>query len=63
MKGTLTQSRHRRKPRAHSPTAALEARAARALIEATLDAHGWPWRRRLSRWVDALVVLENHEGA
>jgi hypothetical protein len=36
----------------------LEARAARAQIEAALDAIGWRWSRRLSRWLDVLVILE-----
>lgn len=30
------------------------ARAARAEVEAALDAAGWPWSRRLSLWLDAL---------
>lgn len=38
-----------------------EARAARCQVEAALDATGWPWSRRLSRWLDALILLE--EGA
>jgi hypothetical protein len=33
-------------------------RAARRVVEDALDAHGWPWSLRLSRWLDALVVLE-----
>lgn len=37
------------------------ARAARAEVEAALAAAGWPWRRRLSLWLDALLILE--EGA
>jgi hypothetical protein len=37
-------------------------RAARAEIEAALDAAGWPWKPLLSRWIDALLVLED-EGA
>ncbi len=36
----------------------LPARAARADVEAALDARGWPWSLALSRWVDMLVVLE-----
>jgi hypothetical protein len=35
-----------------------EARAARAVVEAALDASGWPWSRRLSLWLDALIVIE-----
>jgi hypothetical protein len=34
------------------------ARAARGIIETALDACGWPWSRRLSLWLDALLVLE-----
>jgi hypothetical protein len=44
---------------------ALEARAARAVLEAALDARAggqgvaaWPWSRRLSLWLDALLLLE-----
>lgn len=43
---------HRRRP---------TARAARGVIEAALDAHGWPWSRRLSLWVDVLVVTEESD--
>lgn len=39
----------------------LQARAARAIVEDALDANGWMWSRRLSRWLDVLVVIE--EGA
>jgi hypothetical protein len=35
-----------------------QARAARADIEAALEKAGWPWLPQLSRWLDALVVLE-----
>jgi hypothetical protein len=34
------------------------ARGARAIVEAALDAIGWRWSLRLSRWVDALLVIE-----
>lgn len=34
------------------------AQAARAAVEAALDAAGWPWSRRLSLWIDALVIVE-----
>ena len=34
------------------------ARAARREIEAALAANGWPWSRRISLWVDALLLLE-----
>jgi len=37
---------------------AFAARSARAEIERALDTAGWPWRRRLSLWIDALLVLE-----
>jgi hypothetical protein len=58
--------RRRRAVRARSRSlSALEARAARALVEAALDAlvagrgpAAWPWLRRLSLWVDALVLIE-----
>jgi len=33
-------------------------KVARADVEAALDAAGWLWSRRLSLWVDALVILE-----
>jgi hypothetical protein len=44
-------------------TKADRARAARAIVEAALgpDVRSWPWSLRLSRWLDALLVLE--EGA
>jgi hypothetical protein len=37
-----------------------KARAARGAIESALgpDVRRWPWSRRLSLWLDALVVLE-----
>lgn len=35
-----------------------QARAARAVVEAALASAGWPWSRRLSLWIDALVLLE-----
>ncbi len=34
------------------------ARAARGEIEATLDSAGWQWNRRLSFWLDALLLIE-----
>lgn len=37
---------------------AVAARAARGEVEATLAANSWPWARRLSLWVDALVTIE-----
>ena len=39
----------------------LGARAARQLAESALDATGWRWSRRLSLWIDALVVIEEDE--
>ena len=36
----------------------LLARAARRELEAALDVAGWPWSERLSRWFDALILLE-----
>jgi hypothetical protein len=35
-----------------------QAKAARAEVEAALDANGWPWNLRLSRWLDGLITLE-----
>ena len=40
-----------------------EVRAARAELEAALDDNGWPWRRRLSLWLDALLVVEESSGS
>jgi hypothetical protein len=37
--------------------AAAEARAARGEVEAALDAAGWPYLFRLSRWLDLLLVI------
>jgi hypothetical protein len=37
------------------------AQAARAVVEASLEANGWPWSRRLSLWLDALLVLEESQ--
>lgn len=34
------------------------ARASRGEIEDALEQAGWPWVLRLSRWIDALVILE-----
>jgi hypothetical protein len=31
---------------------------ARGLLEAGLGLCGWPWSRRLSLWLDALLVIE-----
>ncbi len=48
-------------PRPYAPTALLmreSAQEARAIVEAALDAAGWPWSRRLSLWVDMLLVIE-----
>jgi hypothetical protein len=35
-----------------------QARAARAIVEGALDASGWRWSRRISLWIDALVLLD-----
>jgi hypothetical protein len=35
------------------------ARAARGVVEAALTVAGWPWSRRLSLWLDALLILED----
>lgn len=37
---------------------AAYARSARDIVESALDAGGRPWSRRISLWLDALVVLE-----
>ena len=37
---------------------AVETKAARLDVETALEACGWPWSRRLSLWIDALVLLE-----
>jgi hypothetical protein len=45
-------------------TTAAQARAARRTVERALDASGWKWDARLSRWIDwidMLLLLE--EGA
>lgn len=38
-----------------------EARAARRQLELALDSAGWPWSRRISLWLDYLVILEEGE--
>ncbi len=48
----------RASPRDKRWAAVREAQAARRIVEAALDRAGWPWRRRLSLWVDALLVVE-----
>jgi len=35
-----------------------QAREARGVVEAALDGVGWRWSRRLSLWIDGLLVLE-----
>jgi hypothetical protein len=40
---------------------ARQARAARAIAEAALDRSGWKWSERLSKWLDALLVLEERQ--
>ena len=35
-----------------------QARAARAAVESAMDASGWPWNRRVSLWIDLLVLVE-----
>jgi hypothetical protein len=36
------------------------AREARRIVEHALDAAGWPWSERLSRWIDGLIVIEEN---
>jgi hypothetical protein len=38
------------------------AQAARRQLELALDGAGWPWSRRLSLWLDCLVMFEEGEG-
>ena len=42
-------------------TGTEQARAAGGEIEDALDAQGFPWRARLSLWIDLLVVLEERQ--
>ena len=35
-----------------------QARAARGEVEAVIDASGGRWSRRLSLWLDALLIIE-----
>jgi len=39
-------------------TVRTQARAARADVEAVVDANGWRWNFGLSRWLDVLVTIE-----
>ncbi len=41
-----------------SATTRSQAWAVRGEVEAALDHAGWPWSRRLSLWLDALLVLQ-----
>lgn len=43
---------------APSSAVAFAARAARGHVEAALDGNGWPWSRRLSFWLDVLLIIE-----
>jgi hypothetical protein len=36
------------------------ARATRGVVEDALDSAGWPWSRRLSLWLDALLIIEEN---
>jgi len=42
---------------------ARAANAARGEIEDIIAGHGWPWSRRLSLWLDVLLVLGEGDGA
>lgn len=44
-------------------SAAMLARAARREVEEALVANHWPWSRRISLWLDALVALEENANA
>lgn len=39
-----------------------QAQAARAQVEWALDILGWAWSLRLSRWLDALMTVEEGGG-
>jgi hypothetical protein len=39
---------------------AEEARSARGEVEGALARRGWPYSRRLSLWVDSLLVIEEN---
>ena len=41
---------------------AFWARAARGQVEDVLASAGWPFLRRLSLWIDALVIVEEANG-
>lgn len=41
-----------------SPQLSAQACIARTEVEVALDAPGWPWSRRVSAWLDCLLVLE-----
>jgi hypothetical protein len=41
---------------------AAQASAARGIVEIALDTCGWPWARRLSLWLDALLIIEEQGG-
>ena len=37
-----------------------QARQARAIVEAALDAAGWRWSASLSFWLDCLILIEEN---
>lgn len=46
----------------HMPvTMRRQAQAALAQLEVALDFASWPWSRRISLWLDALVLIEEGE--
>jgi hypothetical protein len=41
--------------------ARAHARAARGELEQLLNGAGWPWRCRISRWIDCLLMIEESD--
>jgi hypothetical protein len=37
------------------------ARDARRVVESALDSAGWPFSRRISLWLDALLILSEEQ--
>ena len=38
---------------------AIDARAARFIVESALDLNGWRWNVGLARWIDVLITIED----
>jgi hypothetical protein len=61
---TMTNSPRRRHAAAAAGSmSAAHARGSRGIAEAALDSAGWPWSRRISLWLDALVMIEERAGS